>query len=70
MIPVGLMVGLPLQLLAIIRIWLGRLTRRDAMIALFTGFIVVYVVMTIAGTAFRGEGMELVWPWEVPTHPE
>ena len=69
-IPVLLMIGLPLQLLGIIRLWLGRLTRRDAMVAVFTGFMTVFVVMTIVGTAFRGQGMALVWPWEVPTHPE
>ncbi len=69
-IPVALMIGLPLQMLGIIRIWLGRLTKRDAMIAVFTGFMTVFVVMTIVGTAFRGEGMALVWPWEVPTHPQ
>ena len=69
-IPVLFMVGLPIQLLLIVRIWIGRLTKRDAMIVSFTGFIVVFTVMTIVGTAFRGEGMALVWPWEVPTHPE
>jgi hypothetical protein len=70
LIPVAVMVGLPLVLLGIVRLWLGRLTKRDAMIAIFTGFMTVFFVMTIVGTAFRGEGMALVWPWEVPTHPE
>lgn len=66
-IPVASMVGLPLLLLAIIRRWVGHLTRRDAMIAIFTGFIAVYVILTIIGTAFRGQGMELLPPWDV--HP-
>lgn len=70
LIPILVMVGLPIQMLLIIRVWLGRLTRRDAMVAIFTGFMTVFVVMTIVGTAFRGQGMALVWPWEVPTHPE
>lgn len=69
-IPVALMLGLPILMLVIIRLWLGRLTKRDAMIAVFTGFMTVFVVMTIVGTAFRGQGMALVWPWQVPTHPE
>ena len=69
-IPVLIMVGLPIVLLLIVRVWLGRLTKRDAMIVVFTGFMTVFVVMTIVGTAFRGEGMALVWPWDVPTHPE
>ena len=35
--------------------------------ALFTGFMTVYVVLTIVGTAFRGQGMELLPPPSV--HP-
>lgn len=62
-IPVGVMVGLPLVLLGIIRAWIGRLTKRDAMIAIFTGFITLYVVLTVVGTAFRGPGQQLLWPW-------
>lgn len=69
-IPVLVMVGIPIQMLVLIRVWLGRLTKRDAMIAVFTGFITVFVVMTIVGTAFRGQGMQLVFPWQVPTEPE
>jgi hypothetical protein len=69
-IPVATMVGLPILLLFIIKRWIGRLTKHDAMIAIFTGFMAVFIVLTIVGTAFRGEGMELVMPNEVPTHPE
>lgn len=69
-IPVLVMVGIPIQMLVLIRVWLGRLTKRDAMIAVFTGFITVFVVMTIVGTAFRGQGMQLVYPWQVPIEPE
>jgi hypothetical protein len=36
------------------------------MIALFTGFIVVYVGLTTIGVAFRGESQELVPPTRVP----
>jgi menaquinol-cytochrome c reductase cytochrome b/c subunit len=35
-------------------------------IALFTGFVAAYVVLTIIGTAFRGPGMNLYWPWAMP----
>jgi hypothetical protein len=41
-------------------------TVRDAMISLFTGFILVYIGLTVIGVAIRGEGQELVPPWEVP----
>jgi menaquinol-cytochrome c reductase cytochrome b/c subunit len=64
-IPVTLMIGLPI-LLAIVLWKTGEAkTRRDHMIAQFAGFIAVYVVLTIVGTAFRGQGMELLPPWLV-----
>src|SRR3954469_19497331 len=39
-------------------------TRRELIIALFTGFVVSYIVLTISGTSFRGEGQNLVFPWQ------
>jgi hypothetical protein len=42
------------------------LTTRDIMIALFTGFILTYVALTIIGAAFRGKGQNLVPPGRVP----
>ncbi len=41
-------------------------TRREMIIALFTGFVVTYIVLTISGTSFRGEGQDLVFPWQLP----
>src|SRR5579883_1896215 len=66
-IPVGCMVGLPAIMLLILRKVYGPLGMRGTMYALFTGFMTVYVVLTIVGTAFRGQGMELLPPWQV--HP-
>lgn len=43
-----------------------RPTRREMIIALFTGFVVTYIVLSISGTSFRGEGQNLVWPWQLP----
>ena len=43
-----------------------RPTRRELIIALFTGFVVTYVMLTIFGTSFRGEGQELTMPWNLP----
>lgn len=64
-LPVSLMVGLPLIMSAILhKVGLAR-TKRDHMIAQFSGFIAVYVTLTIIGTAFRGQGMELLFPWDV-----
>ncbi len=67
MIPTGFMVGLPiLMALVLWRIGIAH-TRRDHMVAQFSGFIAVFLVLTIIGTFFRGEGMELLWFWDV--HP-
>ena len=35
------------------------------LLALFSGFVAAYGVLTLAGTAFRGQGQELVFPWEL-----
>ncbi len=65
-VPILAMVGLPALMLFILR-KLGWLhTVRDAVIALFTGFITVYFALTIVGAAFRGPGQNLVPPSHVP----
>ena len=62
-IPITLMLGLPAVLVFLLRPL--RPSRRDVLIALFTGFVVTYLVLTVVGTAFRGEGMKLYWPWQI-----
>lgn len=59
-IPVSTMVGLPI-LLSIVA-WKTKIaqTKRDHMILQFSGFIAVYVTLTIIGTYMRGEGLALV----------
>lgn len=37
---------------------------RQIMVALFTGFLVTYAILTVVGTFFRGRGMHLYWPWD------
>ena len=39
---------------------------REMIIALFTGFVVSYIVLTISGTSFRGPGQDLMMPWQLP----
>jgi quinol-cytochrome oxidoreductase complex cytochrome b subunit len=46
-----------------------RPTRREMIIALFTGFYVSYIVLTLSGTSFRGPAQALMWPWDLPTTP-
>lgn len=64
-IPIAFMLGLPT--IMIWAMWRAGwvVTRRDALIALFSGFVAAYGVLTLVGTAFRGQGQELVFPWEL-----
>jgi hypothetical protein len=41
-----------------------RPTVREVVIAYFTAFAVAWVLMAVIGSAFRGQGMELFWPWD------
>jgi len=67
-IPVALMYSLShLLVVWVRRRWPGADTRH-CLIALFSGFVATYIVLTMSGTAFRGEGMHLFWPWDVTTH--
>lgn len=63
-VPLILMLGPIPVLLSLLRRRFGPLSTRDVMIALFTGFIVAYYVLTIVGTFFRGQGMHLYLPWD------
>ena len=39
------------------------------MIAIYTGWVATYLVLTVVGTSMRGPGMDLFAPWAVPaTH--
>jgi quinol-cytochrome oxidoreductase complex cytochrome b subunit len=67
MAPVAVMTGLSVILGVLV--WkIFKPTRRELIMAFFTGFVVSYVVLTIVGTAFRGAGMDLTWPWNIPSH--
>ena len=57
---IALMVGLVKQIF--------RPTRRELIIALFTGFFTLYWVLSFIGTSFRGPGQDLTWPWNLPLH--
>jgi hypothetical protein len=65
-VPVTMMVGLPI-LMCLIMWKMGLIyDTRSTMIALFTGFMTVFWVLTIVGAGFRGAGQDLVLPWSVP----
>lgn len=63
-IPIAVMYGLSHLLAVIVQRRWGA-DRRHILIALFSGFFATFLVLTIIGTAFRGPGMNLYWPWEV-----
>jgi len=66
LIPVVIMVLLPALMLLMLRQlgWLNSV--RDVSLAVFTGMLVVYFILTIIGAGFRGAGQDLVMPWDVP----
>jgi hypothetical protein len=53
-----------LVLLILIRYLFKPQGMRDYMLALFTGFVASYVLLTIVGSFFRGQQMILMWPWD------
>ena len=40
-------------------------TRRDLFICMFTGVMVAYLVLSMVGSFFRGQGQALIWPTEI-----
>ncbi|MEK7282130.1 MAG: menaquinol-cytochrome C reductase [Chloroflexota bacterium] len=64
-IPIAVMIGLIVLLTLILQRWL-RPNGRELLIAYFTGFIATYVVLTIVDLFFRGYGMNLIAPWNLP----
>ncbi|MDO9446044.1 MAG: hypothetical protein Q7K37_12090 [Dehalococcoidia bacterium] len=67
-IPVNTMVGLPILLSLVAHKLKIAQSKRDHMILQFSGFIAVYVTLTIIGTYFRGEGLALV-PYTIFADP-
>ncbi|MDP2726320.1 MAG: menaquinol-cytochrome C reductase, partial [Dehalococcoidia bacterium] len=63
-IPILVILGLTLLLYALIRRL--RPSTREVLVGLFTAFAVTYILLTLSGTFFRGHGMRLTWPWELP----
>ena len=60
-----ILMNVPIVVLIVsVQAYLRPDSMRDYMFALFTGFVVAYVVLTIVGTFFRGQQMILMWPWD------
>jgi hypothetical protein len=40
-------------------------TKRDLFIVMFTGVMASYLTLSMVGSFFRGQGQNLIWPWEI-----
>jgi menaquinol-cytochrome c reductase cytochrome b/c subunit len=69
-IPILYMIFIPWTNVKLLEWRYGRLTTREVMICLYTYFFACFWVLIAIGTAFRGEGMKLFWPWQIPAFPE
>ncbi len=65
-IPVAVMLSLPALLIFMLRRMGWMTSMRDGVIAIFTGMLMVYFILTVIGAGFRGAGQDLVLPWDVP----
>jgi hypothetical protein len=65
LVPVATMLGGPYVLYRATKRLGWIRNRRDIVLLLFSGFIAVYIVTTVVGTAFRGQGQELRPPWDI-----
>ncbi|MCK4975553.1 MAG: cytochrome b N-terminal domain-containing protein [Anaerolineales bacterium] len=42
--------------------------KEERILVLFTFLLIAHIVLTAVGIFFRGPGMSLYWPWNMPTH--
>jgi quinol-cytochrome oxidoreductase complex cytochrome b subunit len=66
LIPIAFFVIFPVLLVFLLKRVYKGISLSEIIIALFTGFVTVYFVLTFVGTAMRGPGMDLYPPWAVP----
>lgn len=64
-IPIATMLGLTGLLVLLAKRLYGASTR-EVMIAVWTGWVCAYLVLTLVGTSMRGPGMDLYPPWNLP----
>ena len=65
-IPITTMTVLSILLVVLVKVVLKGNTR-DLMTAVWTGFVCVFLVLTIVGTSMRGPGMDMYAPWALPS---
>src|SRR5207253_2035393 len=65
-IPIIIMLVLSVLLVFLLKRVFAGIVLTEVIIGLFTGFVILYAVLTFVGTAMRGPGMVLYPPWAVP----
>ncbi|MEA2575920.1 MAG: menaquinol-cytochrome c reductase cytochrome b/c subunit [Chloroflexia bacterium] len=70
LIPTFCLLFFPVLLVILLKRIFRGIDLSEIIIGLFTGFVVVYWVLTIVGTAMRGPGMEFFAPWNLPPSSE
>ena len=65
-IPITTMTVLSILLVVLVKIIFNGNTR-DWMTAVWTGFVCVFLVLTVVGTSMRGPGMDMYAPWALPS---
>ena len=65
-IPITTMIVLSVLLVVLVKV-IFKGNTRDVMIAVWTGFVCVYLVLTVVGTSMRGPGMDMYAPWALPS---
>ena len=63
-VPLAIILLLLIGYLSLIR-RLFRASSCETRQSLFTLLVTSFIVLTVVGIAFRGEGMALMWPWDV-----
>ena len=65
-IPTIFMLIFPVILVFLLKLMFRGIDLSEIIIGLFTGFVIVYLLLTFVGTAMRGPGMDLFPPWALP----
>jgi hypothetical protein len=65
-IPITTMTVLSILLVVLVKV-IFKGNTHDWMTAVWTGFVCVFLVLTVVGTSMRGPGMDMYAPWALPS---
>jgi menaquinol-cytochrome c reductase cytochrome b/c subunit len=69
-IPIICFIVFPVLLVVLLKIIFRGIDLAEIILGLFTGFVMVFLVLTFVGTAMRGPSMDLYPPWALPPNQE